>query len=320
MAEPTSSLTYVDFVNRLSLVKYRTRSPDSTQKAECQALVNDGYMRFLAEHEWTFMRPVASLTFWPTASGTAAVGATTTITDATNKPFLPTMIGKTITFTASGRTYTIASVTSTSVCVVTSTAADDAGTAFTITADGTYRLPDDFGGMIDPFVFTENVAAPMRLVERPAAYIRQLWAETVNVTTWPQLFAIEPVAFVAATGLRHQVIVWPQPASAVSAYYRYRVQPTRMTSDTEYPLGAARHSMTILDAILCENELQNGQAQGPFFPRYYGPGGRPQEGSLYKSIAADAALAPRQMGYYGDPGEYRGRYSRVDTTSGLSVS
>ena len=151
MAESTLSLTRTRIREEVSFYLNSGRRSDvaaglsTAQNSNVNAAVESGEARFAGAHDWGFLRPRLNLTLWPTVTGTAAAGLTTTVT-ATTAKFHPSMVGHSIVFTA-GSTYTITAYTSSTVITVNTTAAADSSKAFTVTADGIYRLPDDYGGM-----------------------------------------------------------------------------------------------------------------------------------------------------------------------------
>lgn len=54
-------LTFEDLYLAASELIYSTRSPSAAQLAVAKRVANDGYMEFLAEHDWRFMTPEATL-------------------------------------------------------------------------------------------------------------------------------------------------------------------------------------------------------------------------------------------------------------------
>ena len=126
---------------------------DATDLAECKRIVNDGYLMFLSERDWSFLCPEDTITIRATGTATCTTIVTTTIT-VSAAFFYDSMVGHTIAFTLTGNTYTIASVTSTTVAVMTASAAGETSTdTITFTADGRYTLPSYFGGLVETFSY-----------------------------------------------------------------------------------------------------------------------------------------------------------------------
>ena len=225
-----------------------------------------GYTRFLAgldsrtgrSHTWSFLKPLSTITIWPTiAVGTATVtgvkdNGTTTVT-ASEDTFYPLMVGSTITITAVGD-FVIASYTSATVVVVTGDATG-AGKTFSIACDGTYALPDDFGGLLEPFTYDYHASySTPRLEEVSVETIFARWRNSeTEGTAWQ--WAILPVELDKTVGQLWKVIFAPVTQYARTLKYRYLKTPIDITDGTVYLVGGTLHSYTIQELALADAEL-----------------------------------------------------------------
>ena len=257
MAEATGSMAFSELYGLLV-----TRFSAGTTAAK--ATVNLAYMRFLRSYDWSFLKPVATLELWYSIAAdedntvTSSGEGGTTLT-AESAIFHSTMVGATITIAEVD--YTITAYTSSTVVTI-SAAPSASGATFTMTPDGTYPLPDDFQEIEEPFSYAASSGYRF-LNERTTKQILDMRADS-DQSGYPDYYAIEPKAFVAATGQRWQVRVYPTPSNDVTLTYRYKVIAADMTSDGEYPRGGGYHALTIGYMALADEELTQGRVAGPY--------------------------------------------------------
>lgn len=219
-------------------------------------------------HRWSFLRPTQTIYLYPTmtevcqSSTVTSTGDTLTSDDTDDLLFYTTMVGESLV-AADGTSYTISAVASegASACTVSSDSSADDNTAFTITADGDYPLPDDFGQIEGTFRFPVGTgyAAPILVGE---ADIRQKRVIS-NETGFPRYVAIRPKTTTNASGQRFELCVFPTPDAVYAMTYRYSVLPNALVSSTnEYPYGGAMHGETILQSCLAAAEAGINDAQG----------------------------------------------------------
>ena len=215
------------------------------------------------KHFWTFLEPAVTLNFWTTATGTMSVSTTTitTITDSTNSPFYDSMVGATLVADTSETEYTITSVTSTSVVVVSSSAAADDGDTFTITANGYYSTPAGYRGMKQRPVFANSSSGTRhKLTEASPEHIRELWRRDSSLG-YTRMYAIEPLEFVAATGQRYRILTYPIPTEDMTATARIRLRVPSPESGQRF-IGGDIVSIPVRDAALADVELSQGDTSG----------------------------------------------------------
>jgi hypothetical protein len=257
MAESTLSLTFEDLARSTAFYLGWQRKADavegltSAQVTNIAAANNAGYRDFLGQADWGFLTPRATFTLWKTATGTAAAGLTTTVT-ATTAKFFPSMIGHSIVFTA-GSTYTITGYTSSTVITVSSTAAADSSKAFTVTADGVYRLPDDFGAMdSERIAFAANNQDSRTITFASEPLIVESWQMNTQVSR-PALAAVRPLSNSAGTGQRFDLVTAPISDADYVVSFDYNVHPNAITT-TQYPYGGMQHAETIRLACTAKAE------------------------------------------------------------------
>ena len=221
------AVTFSYLVQQVGLLLKNDRTPLGDDLMEVKEIVNDGYLRFLNEHDWSFLSPSTTLAVLADAEETA--------------------------------------------------------------------LPSGFEEMLDNFWFAHDAALGRNIIWRTSPEnIRRMKAEYANESATPREFAIEPVAFVAATGQRWQAVWFPVPSAALTLHYRYRAAAAALSSDSDYPMGGQRHGQTILAACRTECEVNKGQTSGIYEARYRGSDG--DGGLLARSIQRDLNGRTQNLG------------------------
>ncbi len=276
-----------------------------TRSAEVKRYVNEGYRSFLQGldprtrrvHPWSFLRPQASMVWWADATGSTPHGLTGTTDGAGNSAtavgtstdlFHDSMIGHDLTFDVGS--YEIHSVTSGYTATVLGDATGETA-GCSVSADGRYSLPADFGGLLDPFNYDPDTT-PVRIVQRTPAVLHRNRAGMGDETGWPREWAIQARTFAGAYGQRYEVTVNPAPASDYTLYYRYRVNPDAMGTSAEYPYGGPMHANTLRACALAEAELSKNDGQNYWQTR--------RLEAMQASIDIDTEHKPGNLGYCGD--------------------
>ena len=280
MAEPTLSMEYDDFCKEIAyyLGYGRTAyaSLSSDEQAEVDAIIQSGLRQFYfppplsrAEpaHEWRFFKPVRTVVAWASITGTVSGSASydggtglSTIT-ATASVFYSTVPGQTFVFDTSSTEYTIDSyVSGTQIKVTGDASGEAADDTFTITSNGNYQMPDDFGGMEGDLTFGEDegwVTIPL-VGEGQIRSLRQ----TESGTGRPEFAALRPKPMDATVGLRWELLLHPSCDSTYNLSYRTNVFPAKLDTTNKYPLGGAAHSETVLESCLAIAELRGNDERG----------------------------------------------------------
>ena len=301
MTQPTISMTFSDLYTEVADYLGYGRSPAGDQLAEVKRYANEGYQQFLMGRDdrtgrayaWSFLEPQATLVLWTSISaGTTTVSGTvssgSTVLTATAASFHASMIGHNITITDIG-TFTITAYTSATVITVSGDATCTTK-SFAIASDSRYTLPDDFAHLADDFTFAP-AGSIRRMSQRSAAWLRNAEAAS-NATGYPVHYAVQPREFSESIGQRWEVLVWPQPSTDHTVYYRYRVNPNKLVNDGDYPIGGAIHSQTVLACCLAVAESRKNDGQS-----YH----RDLTATLLQtSIDIDSRNKPRTLGYNAD--------------------
>jgi len=329
MSEPTLVQTFneirLDVGQELGYT--RTTSKWSAERvSEIENITNAAYRRFLflamapgtaTPHRWSFLRPITSMVIWGTVTGTVSglpsydASTYSTIT-ATSASFYPSMVGKSFVFDTSGTSYTVASYTSSTVIVVTGDASGETSDdTFTMTADGDYQLPDDFGSILDDFYLINATNVVRKVTRRGSSQILHLRAEKVDDTGTPQVYGIAPLSMDGTAGQRQKVMFFPKPDAAETLTYQYSVLPNTLTTSNPYPKGTEVFSETIRYAALAEVERRIGKKRG-YEEQYLQ--------YLAISVQQDALAAmPDNLGYNRDD-SVRGTEGSYDRTYGATIT
>lgn len=298
-------------------------------------VIDAGYRQFLhppilpndrMAHEWSFLRPLGTLSLWGDVSGTltgapsySSSTGRSTIT-ATASKFYETMVGKTFTFDTSGTEYTIASYTSATVITVTGDASAEAsGDTFVVTADGDYQMPDNFGGLDGDLYYAQddNAYCPIRLTSEGVILNHRL-REQIDITATgkPTLAAIVPInSTTSSEGQRWNLMIWTAPAAGevLTVTFRYHALQNALSLTRPFALGGAAHFETLLASCLSVAEQFLNDTAGVCTNRFYE--------RLSASISHDRTRnMPMTFGYNGDRGMNRQMLQRYRIDNGVTLN
>lgn len=113
-----------------------------------------------------------------------------------------------------------------------------------------YALPDDFGGMVEPFTYRQDQSRwrPLTRVNESVIRARDHYPETTGV---PEYFAIASVAPTAAQESKQVAVFSSLPNDTYTLWYRYQVVPPMLDgSSNVYAHGGAEYAETILLSCL----------------------------------------------------------------------
>lgn len=214
-------------------------------------------------HEWSFLKPIATLDLIGSYStGTIAVAVTgTTVTLTTG--VWPSWTATNGTLVVDNVAYAIASKTSDAEIELSEawTEATETAASYTLRHDGNYDLPDDFGGVEGDLVQAEGSnRSDIRIIGE--GKIRSLRAGTTSRTD-PQFAALRPKKQTTTTnGQRFEIMFFPVPAVARTLSYKMLVLPEALTALVTHPYGGAMHGDTILASCLAVAESQEDEKRG----------------------------------------------------------
>lgn len=274
MSESTLSLAYADFIAELGGFLGYTRTSGNwtaAQAAEIDTYMQAGYRNFilaapldgvLQAHEWSFMRPVTTLTTVASYStGTVTIVNGVVTGSGTTFPSFGTASGE-LTLTATGVSYPVSTRDgATQLTLVDTTLDADAGSAYTL-GFPTYDLPDDWGSMIGPMTYQPGTSDFYPALERVGEHMIRMKRQGCDYTGRPTCFAERPKAFVPTVGQRFQLLFDITPDDAYTLTYRYNANPGKLTSTNIYPLGGMRYSECILESMLAVAEARTEDAPG----------------------------------------------------------
>lgn len=246
---------------------------DASKEAEIRRIVKSGLNRFYTpspvgavHHVWSFFRVVDDIVAWAAVEVDAAVtvtgtgsGGSTPLTCTGGTPFHPSMVGKSIVITSIG-TFTITTYTSSTEITVSGNATCS-GKTFSIAADGVYRLPSTFQSMAcNELTFQpQTYYAPVQLGGE--ARIRAM-QQTTETTGRPRFGAVRPADYIASTGQRWDLVVFPTPNIDYTLTYRADIRPADLSSGSQIPIGGDVHAETIMAACLAAAERRGNDEGG----------------------------------------------------------
>lgn len=292
----------------------------TAQEKACLVYLNGGYKNFLNAWDWPFLRPVVSKTAWATATGTTSGtpsydGESGSIVTATAAKFYDTMVGRSFTFDTSSTSYTITGYQSTTVIEVSGDASGEAsGDTFTITANGLYRMPGDFGGILGDLTFQadEGFYAPLQI--RSESQVRTM-LQTSTDAGRPIFAALRAAETDGTIGQRYDLMTYPIPDADYPLSFQMNVLVDSINVNAGFPYGNMAHSETIKAAIIAYAEVSTRETRGVRWQEY--------QDRLAESIRRERyANTPERLGYNGDLSDV-GRNdiferSKIVTVGGLS--
>jgi hypothetical protein len=290
MADLSMTLTKLKVAVSYALGYGSTYPSGSTEQAHVDRVLDRGLGQFYMPgeagvpdiplgHKWSFLSPQTTIVLWATTTGTVSgqgvySSPSTTIT-ATAAKFYTTMVGHSFTFDTSSTDYTITSVgatatasTAADTCVVTGDASSEAsGDTFTITADGDYRLPDDWGSIASRLVYSSDLGyGPLGWCSPEDIRRRR---NDVTSAGHPSFAAIAPVSQDGSAAQKWNVMTHQTADSDYTMHYRYNVLATALGgTSTEYPYGGANYGEVILASCLAVCELEKQGSQGGMWANF----------------------------------------------------
>lgn len=265
-SESTLAMGYVEFASAVGWFLGYGRSSNgwTTEKTtEIDEVVQSGLRQFYfpaENYQWTFLRPVVTLVAWSSQSGTVSslpMGSDTQVTSNSGITFYPTMVGKNLV--AGTASYLIIAYVDSVTIHISGSAVFSESTA-TVTADGDYDLPTNYGGIDGDLTFgaTEGYR---RIPVAGEGQVRALRMSGVT-TGRPQYAAIQPKTSDGADGQRFRIMFWPTPDAVYNLTYRYNVLTDKLSTANPYPLGGMAHSETILQSCLAVAEQRVDDSPG----------------------------------------------------------
>jgi hypothetical protein len=232
----------------------------------------------VSAHEWSFLRPITTLTLQaPYSTGTIAVASgVVTLTGGTFPSWAAS--GR---LSVNGTEYEVNTRDSgTQVTLVDTSVTVSSGATYELFQDD-YSLGDDFERLLSPVTYNPGGSNKWALTQVPESVIREWRAEETSRTgtQYPTHFAIRSVANDPTVGTRSLILFYPSVATTAVLEYQYKVRPSELTTTNKYAWGASDHSETIKDAVLASFEMHLDGQPGVFAQKF--------QQSLMASIARD---------------------------------
>jgi hypothetical protein len=204
--------------------------------------------------------------------------------------FYASMVGKSVAFDSNS--YTITEyVSATSVKVSGDASSETSG--FTITANGAYRLPSNFGGIHGTeltFDESDDYYPGVTLVDE--FFVRRL-RQQAEASGRPTHAAVRPVESDQSVKQKFELVVYPDVSTVYTLQYATNAYPEELSTSNPYPLGGPQHSEVIKACALAEAEKHERDG----FMNWQSEARR----LTVAAIKADARLlAAKSLGYNGN--------------------
>lgn len=287
MAESTLSLTLSDLREQVSYKLGHGRAYPSvaSKQDHVDDVIKRGLRQFYLhpihpvipdlrrQHRWSFLEPWTTIVLWDTTTGT--IGSVDVVSPygitATSAVFYDSMVGHKIVIDSDSSEFTIESTNGTfgtagTTATVTEDPTGKSGT-FTVTADGDYRLPDDWGGKASQLIYDDQIGfGPIEW--RASEHITEARNDYTS-TGHPAIAAVAPVSHDGSSGQRWNLRVHPAPDADYTLHYKYRVLADALVATTnEYPYGGMEYGDAIMASCEAIAELEKQNAHGGMWEHY----------------------------------------------------
>lgn len=321
MSLPTSSLTLkklvIEIARKIGVAYYGADGTEVAQPPEnahdldeCIRHANNAVRMFLADapsEGWRFTRPVANVSMW----GTIGVNASNLITSGGYDPlsdkttlnvstdsFYATMEGKDIALTGVD-TFAIANYVSARQIKVSgdATNAGVAGVTWSMTADGNYTLPRNFGGeLVGDLSYAAGTNVGVGITWEDESTIRQWRADITDDTGDPWMLAMRPTSFLVDGLRRWEVMAYPTPDEVLGIEFPFILSFDAMVDLDEYPPVPFPYDNILKAACLAIVEKDVEGVLGNDWQVY-------NDRELANARRINNRAAPKRLGYVGNPGQ-----------------
>lgn len=264
MAANTIGLTYTELRRWIGREIGKDRDPtawSSTTITDAGDILKAGLRQFYwpqvlpgetTPHVWSFLQPTLAQLELHGAYTTGTVSVTTGTVTLSGGTW-PTWAAQGDLWVNDGY-YPVSSRTNgTTIVLVDSTLTGLSGEEYSL-KHREYDLPDDFGGMVEPFTYRvdQSRGRPLTRVNEALIRSRDVYAE---IAAPPEMFAITSVAPTSSQESKQRAVFFPLPDGTYTLWYRYSVVPPMLDgSSYVYAHGGAEYSETLklscLDAAL----------------------------------------------------------------------
>lgn len=132
----------------------------------------------------------------------------------------------------------------------------------TVSGTSDYDLPEDFGMLDGPMVFTAEDSVLYEPIKIVAPHQIEAKRTSGTYTARPEVAAIRPKALDATQATRYEVMFWPTPNGAYQLLFYCRLNPAILSDEKPHPHGGRPHVETILESCLTLVDQEKGKNQG----------------------------------------------------------
>ena len=311
MAESSLSIGLPELIQEVGFfLDYGRSGHAEAQLSEIMGVIQSGVRRVYYPagpganaHEWSWLRPTATLTLTKTIDGALTRGSFTAGGQITQTTTLAMATYVSDTGTAM-TLYGVSGVADASSTWYPSDDDDDTANAFTPTeiADtSVYDLPDNFGRIVGPIHFPSNEYRAS-VVTVPVGQILEMRALNAFSST-PRVAAVRYKTSDGSGGQRQEVMFFPQPDQNWSMLYEYEAYSGALSDSYPYPLGGMQLAELYIESCLAVAESRLNDEVGNHSAQY--------QALLADAIARDSKRDPGsygQMGHVEEAGDYISRY------------
>jgi hypothetical protein len=247
-------------------------SGDSVTVSDVDQIVRTGVRRVLTPpplngekyaHEWSFMRPIATLTTTPPyTTGTVAItDGVATITDGS----WPSWATQGILTVGSG-SYSVLNVDGTEATLSNTEASESAGATFELRRVA-YDLPSNFA-MIDGPLLYGTGQWRQGVIERMSEHQVLEAASREIGYGYPSIFAIRPKAIDMSATTLYEMLLSPAPDAEYTLHYHYRVAIPALGDTNVIPPGGDAHGELYVESCLAAAEQKFHERAGLHTARF----------------------------------------------------
>ncbi len=194
-------------------------------------------------------------------------------------------------------------------------------TLLTVADQSSLELPANFANLAAPLTFAPSETVIQDSLPVIDEYRMRSLLQRADATGRPEMVAICPRG-PEVPGNRYEILFYPVPDAEYEISYRYQINPTAGTDETELIYGGQAHAQTLVEACLAASEEYDGTL-GVHSKMYIE--------CLRSSVTHDRQVnATGDLGYNGDPSheafdtitrdDYRCRSGGMTTYTGYDIS
>jgi hypothetical protein len=284
----TLGITYGDIRREIGRFLGYGRDPavwalDANKAADVEDIIKSGARRAYMPpplpgekyaHEWSFLKPVSTLTVnapYNTGTITIAAGVVTMTPPALEPAAAFPSWAADVTLYTNGGAYTVNTRDGNTQLTLDDTSATSNGNSWTYTLQypSCYDLPTNFAMFDGPMTFSPDetiLYGPIRMVSEYE--VRSRLAEN-SVAGRPEIYAYRIKTPSYTTGTRYEVLFYPTPDDGYTLYYRYKINPLAIDVTNELPLGGDVHGELFLESCLSSAEKTMNDGEGVHTKRFW---------------------------------------------------